>query len=119
MSLQLVAAVSLDEEVWTGGCTAGGGCLSGLFLVGEVWLVASGTEALLQSTASECEVESVSGCAPGGAVEPLVLSTPVKSTGRWFVGGLGGVRLALAGTKAGGGEVLLLPRSGVEAWTSG
>lgn len=119
MSLQLVAGVSQDEELWAGTCTAAGGCLTGLFLVGEAWLVPLVTGALLRSRASECGAESVSGCATGAAVEVLALSRLMKSTGCWLAGGLGGASWDLAGAKAGGGEVLPLPLSGVEAWTSG
>lgn len=114
VSLQLVAGVSQDEEF-----TAAGGCLTGLFLVGEAWLVALGTGALLRSRASERGAESISGCATGGAVEVLALSRLMKSTGCWLSGGLGGASWDLAGAKAGSGEVLPLPLSGVEAWTSG
>lgn len=75
-----MAGVSQDEELWVGTCMVAGG-LSGLFIVREAWLVALGTGVLLQSRASECEVESVSGCATGGAVEVLALSRLIKSTG--------------------------------------
>lgn len=110
--------MSQDEELWAGTCAAGG-CLSGLFLVGEGWLVALERGVFLRSRASECGAESVSGCAAGGAVEVLAPSWLTASTGCWLAGGLGGASWDLAGVKAGGGEVLPLPLSGVEAWTGG
>lgn len=120
MSLQLVAGVSSDEEVWAGSCTVADGCLSGLFLVGEAWLVAlGGGGVLFWSGASECGAKSVSGCTTGGRVDVLAHSMLVNSTGCWLAGGLGGASWDLSGVKAGGGEFLPLPLSGVEAWTGG
>lgn len=77
VSLQLppgvVAGVLLDELVRPEICPVTDGCLSGLFLVGEVRLVELGSGAHLYRGVSG-GVESVSGFVPGGVVEDLTLS---------------------------------------------
>lgn len=94
MSLQLplgvVAGVLQDELVWTEICSMTG-CLSGVFLVGEVRLVELGSGAHLYRGVSGGEI--VFGCVFIGAVEDLALSdslviVPVISSACSFLVGL-------------------------------
>lgn len=107
VSLQLVAGVPSDKDVWAGSCTLEGGCVSGLF--GKIWLLG----------VLVCGAQSLSGCTVGGTMDILALSKLFESAGFWLARGMEDVGWNLSEAKADGGELLALPLSGVEAWTSG